>query len=644
MVFAKIRLSPHGLPLALLTALLLVFLAIFLRTELRLTNGRLGVPLDDAWIHYQFARNLAQGHGFSYNPGIPMPGSTAPLWTILMAGVGLFTSDFLLPSLLLSAFFLLLTTWFTYGFMLDLVEHTGIKWAFLAGLGVILTGRLLWAGLAGMETTAFAAVSVAAVWAYHRQGLRPLAALLFALSSQLRPEGHALFALAAADSVLTAYLARNQLPIWSLGRKLLVALLIYGLVNAPYALFSLSVTGHPLPNTFYAKAGAEYLFSWRTLRETIAHHWQDNPVAYFLIALGLVATAKRSRIVVGWLLGLPLLVSFIIDLTWHHGRYTIPLIPFQMIVAALGAEWVAQRLVRLNSKWLVPGLIYSLMLVGGLQHFIDWARMLGTNSNEILEIDVALGHWLAANTPPDALLAIDDIGAITFISQRHILDLQGLVSPEMWPAIRGEVGGLPRSQAAVRILSTIQPDYLAIFPVWHWEISANPAVVTPVQRFWVDTHTIIFDQEAMVYQPTWPYQPKATPQTALSAKLGTAIQLMGYDFNPHPIDDHMLTLTLYWQSLAAVSESYDVFVHVLTEEGNIVAQGDQQPVGALAPTDRWQAGDIIRDPYMIHMPTNLPTGTYDLSVGMYLRDSGMRLPIANTPNDAFYLTSFIWPQ
>ena len=47
--------------------------------------GVLGVaafPLDDSWIHLHFARNLAEGAGFAYNPGVPVAGSTAPLWTL----------------------------------------------------------------------------------------------------------------------------------------------------------------------------------------------------------------------------------------------------------------------------------------------------------------------------------------------------------------------------------------------------------------------------------------------------------------------------------------------------------------------------------------------------------------------------------
>src|SRR5690348_13183272 len=50
-------------------------------------QGRLGFPLDDSYIHLQFARNLATGHGWSFNPGEPTPGATSPLWVALLAAL-----------------------------------------------------------------------------------------------------------------------------------------------------------------------------------------------------------------------------------------------------------------------------------------------------------------------------------------------------------------------------------------------------------------------------------------------------------------------------------------------------------------------------------------------------------------------------
>src|SRR5512132_928821 len=47
--------------------------------------GRPAFPLDDPYIHFQFARNLAHGAGLSFNPGEPVPGATSPLWAVLLA-------------------------------------------------------------------------------------------------------------------------------------------------------------------------------------------------------------------------------------------------------------------------------------------------------------------------------------------------------------------------------------------------------------------------------------------------------------------------------------------------------------------------------------------------------------------------------
>jgi len=68
----------------LLALAALAVLIVFFTQEQRIA-GASGLPLDDGWIHLHFARNLAEGAGFSYNPGHPVAGSTAPLWTLLLA-------------------------------------------------------------------------------------------------------------------------------------------------------------------------------------------------------------------------------------------------------------------------------------------------------------------------------------------------------------------------------------------------------------------------------------------------------------------------------------------------------------------------------------------------------------------------------
>ncbi len=610
-----------------LTAVTLLLLAYTLGTARQITGGVLGAPLDDAWIHFQFARNLSQGQGFAYNPGQPTPGSTAPLWTLLLAPIGLLGTDFMAPALALSAFFLLLSVGAAYGF----AGWAAQRWwpGLLAGLGTAVAGRFLWAGLAGMETTAFAALSLIAIWAYSRRGLNWWVALLFGLAAQLRPEGHALFGLALLDSVYAWARAQRKAGLWEWRTAVaafLPPLLVYALTALPYTLFSLTTTGRPLPNTFYAKAGSEHFLSLRALRETVSYHWQDNPASFVFALIGLAPMWRRSRLAVLWLVGLPLLTAVVVDFTWHHGRYTMPLIPLQMVVGAVGVDWMARRLLRQGKetavRWLAPLALGVLFLLPGLRRVPAWAQMLGHNTREVQEIDVALGRWLAANTPQDALIAVDDIGAITFLSGRQIVDMQGLVSPEVWPAL-AQPEGLARSQELARILSASAPQFMAAFPLWHWDLVTNTAVTKPVHQVRTGTQTIIFQQDAAVYETVWPYVPGAQPQFGQTAVFGEAIRLLGYDL-PQGTG---LPLTLYWQSLAPVSTSYDLFVHLLDGRGEIVAQLDQKPVGGLAATDVWQAGDIIRDPLQLALPEGLEAGDYALRVGLYDRDSGARLPV-----------------
>ncbi len=87
----RARRPVRGRTLAVVAPVVALTLAIGLFVvKTRRLAGVLGVeafPLDDSWIHLQFARNLAEGHGFSYNPGVPVSGSTAPLWTLALGGM-----------------------------------------------------------------------------------------------------------------------------------------------------------------------------------------------------------------------------------------------------------------------------------------------------------------------------------------------------------------------------------------------------------------------------------------------------------------------------------------------------------------------------------------------------------------------------
>ena len=69
----------------LLPALLALVTTSAFLIVMRWRAGAAGYPLDDAWIHQTYARNLALRGEFAFVSGQPSAGSTAPLWTLLLA-------------------------------------------------------------------------------------------------------------------------------------------------------------------------------------------------------------------------------------------------------------------------------------------------------------------------------------------------------------------------------------------------------------------------------------------------------------------------------------------------------------------------------------------------------------------------------
>ncbi|MBK6898912.1 MAG: hypothetical protein IPH09_06465 [bacterium] len=68
------------------------------------------------------------------------------------------------------------------------------------------------------------------------------------------------------------------------------------------------------------------------------------------------------------------------------------------------------------------------------------------------------GLWLRDNTPPDAVVAALDIGALGYASERRVMDLAGLVSPEVRSL--GRDMGFEAMVASGRWLELEVPDYL----------------------------------------------------------------------------------------------------------------------------------------------------------------------------------------
>lgn len=117
-------------------------------------------------------------------------------------------------------------------------------------------------------------------------------------------------------------------------------------------------------------------------------------------------------------------------------------------------------------------------------------------------------------------------------------------------------------------------------------------------------------------------------ERSLAADLGHGVTLRGYRLWDKQVEPGgMLRVTLEWQAREDVQDSYKVFVHLLDEEGSLVAQRDSQPVGGSRPTSTWAESDTIADNYGVLIPEGMKSGEYRLVVGMYLPSTGVRLPV-----------------
>jgi len=107
------------------------------------------------------------------------------------------------------------------------------------------------------------------------------------------------------------------------------------------------------------------------------------------------------------------------------------------------------------------------------------------------------------------------------------------------------------------------------------------------------------------------------------------IALLGYDLEPEsPVPGDTLHLTLYWQALKPMTQSYTVFTHLVGPDAQLIGQQDNMPLRDAAPTTCWLPGEVIADPYEFLIDSQTSPGNYVLATGFYSWSTGERLPIS----------------
>ncbi|MFW9958457.1 MAG: glycosyltransferase family 39 protein, partial [Candidatus Odinarchaeota archaeon] len=212
-----------------------------------------GLTLDDSWIHVQFARTIYEGTPWEYSPGYPSTGSTSPLWSVILSCIFWFTSE---PSgiiwgvYIISAIFYIFSTYLAGRIIANYLES--IEWGIVASIAFVLVPRNSWLMLSGMETPVFVFILLLSIAVLDKDEMKYdlVLGVLAGLAFLARPEGIIIiFCILVRFVILTlkrkVTLVRFGILLLSGAMALMVAL--------PWVLHCLSVTGYPLPDTFYAK-------------------------------------------------------------------------------------------------------------------------------------------------------------------------------------------------------------------------------------------------------------------------------------------------------------------------------------------------------------------------------------------------------
>ncbi len=453
-----------------------------------------GFPLDDAWIHQTYARNLALRGEWSFFPGQTSGGSTAPLWSALLAIGFLVRLAPYIWTYSLSAVTLWSLAVLGESVVRRLVSsyRPRIPWV---GAALALEWHLVWAANSGMETLLFALLATASLMLiisgsqkYFRLGL------LIGLSVWVRPDGITLL----GPAVMMILLMQ---PSWSKRLRALVHLGVsFGSLFALYLLFNLMISGAPFPNTFYAKQ-AEYV-DYLKLPFLVRFGNEAFPVLKGVgvillpgLVLSLVSAIRRRAwgvlAAVIWFIGFLALYAWRLPVTYQYGRYVMPAMPIFFLLGLVGlVEYTSLRgqywrwIFSVVWRMATGGVLVVFWVIGALHYAQDVAFI----ESEM----VATAKWISVDVPSNALIAAHDIGALGYFGGHDLVDLAGLVSPEVIPYLRDE-------DRIADYLNGRGVTYLVTFPGWYKNLTSG---LTPVFSTGAPFAPAFGEQNMVVYR--WP--------------------------------------------------------------------------------------------------------------------------------------------
>ena len=422
--------------------------------------------LDDALIYLRYVRNFQDGLGLVYNPGEKFNGLTSPLFTYVSLAASFIFSNLQIATIVVSALF------FACAAVLGGFVFAESKWeAFFTGLAIASFGYFY--STFGMETPLFLMLTGLSLYLYRIDSKYfPVALALMVIT---RYEGVFL-----AVPMVTGYVMRNRrLPD---AKMLAVAAAVF---LAPFAI-NYFYYGDLLPATASAKFGQGKSGLWvgqlsfLNLGYLVKTYFSGSRIsALFFVAAAAYGAfvGRKDRTTIVMLIYLFCLLCFYAGLRlpnypWYYAPFFFLLLIFACRgIWSLGARFVPTG--KLDHRAAIYGCLCALAIFAVTQ-------VVTFREGERREEYARIGGWLQKNTPPNASVAMIEIGTVGWYAHRKIVDILGLVNPYNADYIaRGDLYGW---------LYRYQPDYILRHdPIWAWEKSSvileKSGAYVPAQGF-----------------------------------------------------------------------------------------------------------------------------------------------------------------
>ena len=418
---------------------------------------------DDFYIHLQYAKNFSETCIWAFNRGVPSYGTTSPLWILLLSFFGAFRINLIIVAKTLSLLMGVLTFYILVQKARAFSDRIVI-FLFALSLGINHWYRL--AAGCGMEATlASFCVTILFLRTYETKRdsfFCAVTGFLSGLCVLVRPEFIYVAIIIIAGELLRRESGRERLSH--------TALIIAGILAAvlPWAVFAELQLQSLIPTTVLVKTG-NHLDPGRmfeALKRIVLFYASSSSVELVLAAVFL-ASVLRGKIHLGndvlvrcgLTAGIPLLyfVNHAIGGASISYRYAAPTIPIMIFAAYKFLDFSLNKHV-----WRSPihsrALYLSLAVCIALPNiWLSWKHTpFLMESNAYLAVLEKYGSYLKDHSSVTDTVACHDVGAIGYYSDRYVLDLIGLVSPE---TIRYQHEG---DQYNVGAIEAFRPRYLVV--------------------------------------------------------------------------------------------------------------------------------------------------------------------------------------